>query len=916
MYELINSILQNDFFINLLAVYIATQSLDFNLKILKRKFCDHGLEWQMLDCIEKAHFTTCEQLGWAQNPDAFLKEFLGYMSSSNLAFSQSMLMKILKKAVGHPVNSEDIECWIHCFQVQLSLSDHEQLRELLKVQQLFKEKPITDVQKKYIERFDQLQFSNGNSLLTLADIYIINQFKISNSEMIYNDLINLIEMFADGNINEWLRKKNIDHKDKVNALFIFAHQCTGKSTLISKIVSDYYKNNFLIDIRLFLISFSDRIFRNKELNIESIINYLNITKENLEKSLLIIDGLDESELSCSEATIKLEDLIYDLQEINCHLIITSRPNKLLTSDLRYTLDVQLQPFSCEQAKVWLERYQAIFKSYNTEDMYMQIMSLPTSIQEVILIPYIFQMCIICNIAIDQITELAKLYDLLFDGSNCEFAVTPYNAKPRHKVSEWKAFLIEITSISIAYFNSPEGVIPENKLCNGEKLTSKMKTEFFLYQKANGNYTFIHDSIPNYFIARYLYNAVIDSDLRTGYDALIVALNTIIGSDLILTTAITDFVEYFVRVNHMASIDRPLQILKDFLSNRLNDKLTISGNLQRVQSYYYQYFISIMRLVFAFVSPNVGFFSQFDLFNLLTEDQKNTLIYYSNFGKTSLDCLKICAFSNKYFDGINLYGTNFRCKVMKSVTMRYAKFREANLAATYLSNSDFTLSDFENAHCQNADFSNCILFETSFKNARLNGVDFSNAILTNADLRGAKLHKAKFNGANMNGVKILSEQLRDIRDLDIRFIKENKIKVYLEDCLVPDSILDDEFKKQRPINYLFYREGKTAFNNVDAVYKITVEFALLNNCVTSKNINISSRLKLRDVLNEIYFILDGRVKAFTYLKEWLLQEKKSGSKLVVSDMNTCMPAYDIFKKDSVWSVVFLHEPYKPNNSFNK
>ena len=135
---------------------------------------------------------------------------------------------------------------------------------------------------------------------------------------------------------------------------------------------------------------------------------------------------------------------------------------------------------------------------------------------------------------------------------------------------------------------------------------------------------------------------------------------------------------------------------------------------------------------------------------------------------------------------------------------------ANLSGAYFIDSDLSLACFDNANCKNTDFTGSLLFKCSFKNTRLNGANFTNANLDYADLRGAQLNKCKFNGASLKGAKILVYQLRDIFDFDIEYIRDNKIKIYCDDCLIPDELLEDEYRKQRPVNYAlnYHKKAET------------------------------------------------------------------------------------------------------------
>lgn len=270
---------------------------------------------------------------------------------------------------------------------------------------LFHKERLSHVQKCYLEKFQQISFSNDNDTWFLYQLYIPNKYNIYNDKYSRNDLVELVEAYIYGNVNQWLNEKGIDCSDEVNALFVFGHQCTGKSTLVSKIIYDHYFNNEMNIKPIYIVNFSDRSFKNNSLIPKDICEYLSIGIDCLANAILIIDGLDESEWSSAVASYKLERLINDLKAYECKLIVTSRPSYFCTVDLKNTLDIHLNPFSSEQATEWLKIYKQYESSCNIEDITQQIDSLLPDIRKVILIPYILYICVTNNIL--KASEITK-----------------------------------------------------------------------------------------------------------------------------------------------------------------------------------------------------------------------------------------------------------------------------------------------------------------------------------------------------------------------------------------------------------------------------------------------------------------------------------------------------------------------------
>ena len=233
-------IIKNNFFANFVATYISTSVFDFTFDSLKNKFSKRSLSWQVLDCLQKAHLDTCEKLGWEYNPDAFLNSLLTTMSNDPGVFSKTSLYAAFVNAMGHPVNTDEIKCWEHSFLSCLAKKEYEQLREYIKLSYFLEKLSIHYQQKLYLRRFNQPQIFQENLYLSLSDLYIPNQYTIGNNPEVFNDLLELIHVFVQGDIDNWLSSKGTMTKRNINALFIYGYQCTGKSSLISKIVSDYY----------------------------------------------------------------------------------------------------------------------------------------------------------------------------------------------------------------------------------------------------------------------------------------------------------------------------------------------------------------------------------------------------------------------------------------------------------------------------------------------------------------------------------------------------------------------------------------------------------------------------------------------------------------------------------------------------
>ena len=138
-----------------------------------------------------------------------------------------------------------------------------------------------------------------------------------------------------------------------------------------------------------------------------------------------------------------------------------------------------------------------------------------------------------------------------------------------------------------------------------------------------------------------------------------------------------------------------------------------------------------------------------------------------------------------------------------------------------------------------------------------------------------------------------------------------------------AIEEEILEITRNIQKKLLSEGAILFENrierdfIKKPYKFTVEIETTTPGIfRQKHIGIRQETSLADVLDRIFRLLHGKVRAFTYLVHWILQEKDSGRELVVSNVKHDIPAHTLLKKNSVWQVKFLDKPYVPTIAANE
>lgn len=66
--------------------------------------------------------------------------------------------------------------------------------------------------------------------------------------------------------------------------------------------------------------------------------------------------------------------------------------------------------------------------------------------------------------------------------------------------------------------------------------------------------------------------------------------------------------------------------------------------------------------------------------------------------------------------------------------------------------------------------------------------------------------------------------------------------------------------------------------------------------------------VKDVLDEIYYMISDMVEPYKYLETWVLLETKTQRAAIISDdMYDLILAQSVFKINSLWKVVYLNKP---------
>lgn len=218
----------------------------------------------------------------------------------------------------------------------------------------------------------------------------------------------------------------------------------------------------------------------------------------------------------------------------------------------------------------------------------------------------------------------------------------------------------------------------------------------------------------------------------------------------------------------------------------------------------------------------------------------------------------------------------------------------------------------------------ILFESGFGEA--NGKVIPLKFLMNTDIISPPFQQKQIFGIyNIEETKVFLSKLLDEFGLDFNktynqeIIKDslNKMRCYFTEIDNKNEIKDDICEKlSRRLDGYFDIMMKIIQDKKSSIeYEIPISFVNQNQNQVTKYFKINDSLRFNDILDCLYYVLNGKVGVYKYLETWILKEKGSNRYAVISDVQDLIPAMCIFRPGTKWMVEFLAEPYMPDNLLN-
>lgn len=620
---------------------------------------------------------------------------------------------------------------------------------------IYNEKKQNKVKQEYIETWNSrlfLHLDNDVRPITLKEAFIFPDYKIHKAtiriEFEENDML-------DETIKKFLKYQ------KTSSLLILGVPGIGKSSITSWI-ADKYKNNDNVIILRF------RCWTKQELEeglLDAICNFLDYKRKELEDKILILDGFDEIKFSINSDILPrfLNDIL-DFR--NLKIVITSRLGYLVPMDFENVIEIL--PF--EVLKI--QRFYYIINGVELDENKINTYS-----KDVLGIPVILYMAIMCNLDLTLKTTKPELYDRVFSEKGGIFDKFTWNGigydngtQPLRDKNNIKKYLRFLQDIAFKMFeknklilSKDEFEVPEMKF-QGVSIAILEFPIKYLFEYSEGNIEFIHTSIYEYFVSEYIFFLVSENISESKVDlagAFGKGLNNVV-----LSNEIISFLKYRMLKNIEKKFDTIYETFQLMMSNGMT--FFTNNSYKDVVQHEMNVFVNMLEIIHFFELTDIKLiYKGIDYIKYNKHYGLNLLKFDLSGSELSGVYLKGANLQETNLIRANLSGANLEKTNMKGAELMYINLARANLVeahmeSVHLSNSDLSGADLSGADLSGANLTGAILTRANLSGANLSGANLSGAHLVRANLEGADLSGATVVGVsalgvNLNGVKIFENQ---------------------------------------------------------------------------------------------------------------------------------------------------------------
>ncbi|MFC6095616.1 NACHT domain-containing protein [Flavobacterium qiangtangense] len=378
------------------------------------------------------------------------------------------------------------------------LEEYSDLKEKYNILADFFDNPVSDANdsfNKLISHYEdieknftsKLQSGVEESSETLKDLYVAPFFKIHNKNFKQecSHDFDALEEETDINIflNNFVLKNELPKslRENYNMIFILGQPGQGKTSLCYKLIFDILnKKNGLPEIPFFFIKIRD-------LHAKDFVNdtFITINKAiqqkidfNVDKCLLILDGLDEAYMSGGLTDNDLKNLYERLNKTSRHnknlkIILTSRLNYLNANDpsIEGSLVLKIDILDKTQIKEYLKKFKKFYPQNILVERVDEILEDKRyeHIGELLQQPVLMYFIALTNIDIEENDSKAKIYNKIFDSlakrswdKNGQLSHIKTELRSNHE--KYSKYLRQyIRSLAFEIYQSPYLHITLNKL---------------------------------------------------------------------------------------------------------------------------------------------------------------------------------------------------------------------------------------------------------------------------------------------------------------------------------------------------------------------------------------------------------------------------------------------------------------------
>ncbi len=669
--------------------------------------------------------------------------------------------------------------------------------------------------KKYLDRWNSNMFLNNPNkrdknpciAIKLKEVYFDSQlphYTWKDSKDIETDLKDLLSEYI------------IEDNEKM--LLILGQPGIGKSTLITWITANYSNDNILVYT---FSSLEDLVWQKQNNNddiVDTIVKKLNLSYQELENKILVLDGFDEVNIN-SSARSNILNKVYSSWKSNILLkntllIITCRENYIQNIDKLRCTYITLQAWDEQQIDNFCNLYQEKTKIEISQDTRYNILKN----KEILGIPLLLYMTLALNITIENEGSMVDVYDKIFalDGGIYDRCINniEYGNSGIHRISIIKKQIHKLSrKIAIWMFehepvNAFIPITEYHRFCNNldeELKNAQNESNFFtkddiligsffkLIKHCEGNDTnqlyFVHRSIYQYFVAETIFSSIkyasktLTDDSQKSLAKNIVQYLKIgeIGTD----ATICDFLKrktlklyqkfgeekqknFYEWLDN--SVCRMIKVgmfyytrgnISDY-KNIIKKELTCFENLITIINL----FLDICNRKFILQNVNMEMFSRY-IFLLISKEKKHNLsrMYLNSIRLININLREAnitkSNLESANLEGAILKGANLESANLENAILADTNLEGANLKGAILMNVDLEGANLKDANLKDANLKHVFLENADLTDADLEGTNLESAILIEANLKGANLKDANLKDANLEGANLKNANLEDV-----------------------------------------------------------------------------------------------------------------------------------------------------------